>query len=322
MDRYHYVARRILIMFPLLLGLSLFVFVLIHLAPGDPAVFYLPRDAAVDPAVRQRVRTQLGLDRPLHIQYIRWLASALKGDFGFAYGYGEPVLDLIGSRVVVSVQLQLAGLVLALIVAIPAGIISARHQYSLWDACATAFALLGVSMPPFWLALLLILIFGVHLDLLPVLGPGTNKPLLDRLLHFVMPVAVTSFQPMAWFARFMRSSMLEVLRQDYIVTARGKGLKESGILFRHALPNAILPLITLLGLNLPTLIGGSVIIESIFGWPGIGRLAYDAVLRRDYPTIMGLTMLIATFVMTVNLAVDIAYWLVDPRIEVGTQRHG
>jgi len=314
MARLQYVVRRILIMFPLLLGLSLLVFLLIHLAPGDPEIYYLPRDAAFDPGMRETIRRQLGLDQPVHIQYIRWLTSALRGNLGFAYGYGQPVLDLILSRVLLTVQLQLAGLVLALIVAIPAGIVSARHHYSLLDICATTLALFGVSMPTFWLALLMILVFGVHLDLLPVLGPGQHKPLLESLPHFVMPVVVTSFQPMAWFTRFMRSSMLEVLGQDYVITARGKGCTETRILFRHALPNAILPIVTLLGLNLPSLIGGSVIIESIFGWPGIGRLAYDAVLRRDYPTIMGLTMMIAAFVMTANLVIDIAYWLVDPRI--------
>jgi peptide/nickel transport system permease protein len=320
MTRQQYVLRRILIMFPLLLGLSLFVFVLIHMAPGDPTVFYLPQDLAVDPAVRLRIMARLGLDQPLHIQYIRWLTSVLQGDFGFAYGLAEPVMDLILDRLPATVQLQLTALLLASIVAIPIGIISAVRQYSLLDNIVTMFALFGVSMPNFWLALVLILIFGVNLHLLPVLGSGADKPLLERLPYFVMPVVAMSFHYMAWYSRFMRSSTLEVIRQDYITTARAKGLKESTVFFRHALKNAMLPMITIIGLSMPRLIGGSIIIESVFAWPGIGRLGYEAVLRRDYPTIMALTMLTATFVMLVNIVVDIAYSFADPRIEIGGQQ--
>jgi peptide/nickel transport system permease protein len=309
-----YIVRRILIMIPLLLGLSLFVFVLIHLAPGDPTLFYLPPEKAADPAIRFKVMARLGLDQPVHIQYIHWLGSAVQGDFGFAYGYGESVLKLIGSHVPATAQLQLAALLLALIFAIPIGIVSAIRQYSLLDNTVTVFAFFGLSMPNFWFALLLMFLFALKWSLLPAVGAGMDKPFLQRLKYFIMPSVVLAFNYMATYVRFMRSSMLEVIRQDYITTAHAKGLKESTVLFRHALKNAILPVITVVGMSVPRLLGGSIIIESVFAWPGIGRLGYDAVLRRDYPTIMGLTMLTATFVMLVNLVVDILYSFADPRI--------
>jgi peptide/nickel transport system permease protein len=309
-----YIARRLLIMIPLLLGLSLFVFVLIRLAPGDPTVFYLPPERAADPAIRLKVMTRLGLDQPLHIQYIRWLTSALQGDFGCAYGYGEPVMKLILDHVPATVQLQLVALILALVIALPIGIISATRQYSLLDNSVTLFAFFGLSMPNFWFALMLMLLFAVRLDILPAVGAGMDKPLTERWKYFVMPAVVLAFNYMATYVRFMRSSMLENIRMDYITTARAKGLRERSVLFGHALKNAILPVITIVGMSIPRLIGGSIIIESIFAWPGIGRLGYDAVLRRDYPTIMGLTILTAAFVMFVNLAVDILYSYADPRI--------
>jgi peptide/nickel transport system permease protein len=301
-------------MIPLLLGLSLLVFVLIHLAPGDPALFYLPPERAADPAIRLKVMAHLGLDQPLHIQYVKWLTSAVRGDFGFAYGYGEPVLKLIGDHVPATVQLQLAALILALVIAIPIGIISATRQYSLLDNSVTVFAFFGLSMPNFWFALMLILLFAVRWDVLPAVGAGAGKPALERLKYFILPTVVLAFNYMATYVRFMRSSMLENVRQDYVRTARAKGLPERSVLFGHALKNAILPVITVVGMSIPRLIGGSIIIESVFAWPGIGRLGYDAVLRRDYPTIMGLTILTAAFVMCTNLVVDVLYSLADPRI--------
>jgi peptide/nickel transport system permease protein len=239
-----YIMRRVLIMIPLLLGLSVFVFVLIRLAPGDPTLFYLPPEEAADPAIRLRVMTRLGLDQPLHVQYIRWLSSAVQGDFGFAYGYGEPVLRLIGSHVPATAQLQLTALLLALVFAIAIGIISATRQYSLLDNTATVFAFFGLSMANFWSALLMMFLFALKWSLLPAVGAGMNKPTLKRLKYFIMPSVVLAFNYMATYVRFMRSSMLEVIRQDYITTAHAKGLKESLALFRHALKNAILPLIT------------------------------------------------------------------------------
>ncbi|MCB0153347.1 MAG: ABC transporter permease [Anaerolineae bacterium] len=312
-----YIIRRILIIFPLLLGLSLFMFLLIRLAPGDPTLFYLPPDRGVDPAIRERVMVRLGLDQPLYIQYWRWLSSAVQGDFGYAYGYGEPALSLIRDRLPATVQLQAAALLLALTIALPIGIISATRQYSLLDNAVTSFAFFGLSMPNFWFALLLIFLFAVRLDWLPAVGDGADKVLHERLTYLIMPALVLAFNDMALYARFMRSSMLEVIRQDYVTTAYAKGLRESAVLFKHALKNAILPMITIVGLSLPRLLGGSIIVESIFAWPGIGRLGYDAVLRRDFPTIMALTILTAAFVMIVNLIVDITYSFADPRIVYG-----
>ena len=314
MKLHHYIFRRILIMIPMLVGLSIFVFVLIRLAPGDPTVFYLPPGETVDPAVRERVRIRLGLDQPIHIQYIRWLTSAVQGDFGFAYGYGEPVLSLIGGRLQPTINLQSAAIILALVIAIPIGIISAIRQYSLLDNIMTVFAFFGLSMPNFWFALLMIFLFAVHWGVLPAVGDGSGKEPVEQLKYLVMPTLALSLYYIAFYARFMRSSMLEVIRQEYITTARAKGLQNSIVIFRHALKNAILPMITIVGLSLPRLVGGTIIIESVFAWPGIGRLGYDAVLRRDYPTIMALTMLTATFVMWVNVLVDSLYSLVDPRI--------
>jgi peptide/nickel transport system permease protein len=319
MTHYRYILRRILIMIPLLIGLSLFVFILIRLAPGDPSVFYLPAEQSVDPAVRQRVQERLGIDQPLHTQYFRWATAALQGDFGYAYGYGEPVASLIMARVPATLQLQLAALLLALAVAIPLGVISAIRQYSLLDNAVTVFAFFGLSMPNFWFALLLIFFFAVQLRILPAVGAGIDKPFMERLPHFIMPVLVLALADMALYTRFMRSSMLEVINQDYIKTAHAKGLAGSTVLFRHALKNAILPMITVVGLSLPRLLGGAIIIESIFAWPGIGRLGYDAVLRRDYPTIMGLTMMSAAFIMFVNLIIDIAYSYADPRITLSSK---
>ena len=309
-----YIARRLLIMIPLLLGLSVFVFVLIRLAPGDPTLFYLPPEDVADPEIRMRIMTRLGLDQPLHIQYVRWLTSALQGDLGFAYGYGEPVLKLIADHVPATVQLQSSALILALVVAIPIGIISATRQYSLTDNAVTLFAFFGLSMPSFWFALMLMLLFAVTLGWLPAVGSGAGKPVMERWKYLIMPAVVLAFNYMASYVRFMRSSMLENIRKDYVTTARAKGLGERQVLFGHALKNAILPVITVVGMSIPRLLGGAIIVESIFAWPGIGRLGYDAVLRRDYPTIMGLTMLTAAFVMFVNLLVDILYSFADPRI--------
>jgi len=309
-----YIIRRLLIMVPLLLGLSVFVFVLIRIAPGDPTVFYLPPETAADPAIRERVRTRLGLDQPIHIQYVRWLTSALQGDLGFAYGYGEPVLRLIGKHIPATVQLQLAALLLALVIAIPIGIISATRQYSLLDNVVTSFAFFGLSMPSFWFALMMMLLFAVRWDLLPAVGSGFDRPWFERWRYFVLPTVVLAFNYMAVYVRFMRSSMLENLHMGYVTTARAKGLEERRVLFGHVLKNAILPVITIVGMSIPRLLGGSIIVESIFAWPGIGRLGYDAVLRRDYPTIMGLTILTAACVMFVNLVVDVIYSFGGSRI--------
>jgi peptide/nickel transport system permease protein len=311
-----YIIRRALGTIPLLFGLSLFAFILIHVAPGDPTLYFLPPEGVhVDPEVRFRIAERLGLDKPLHIQYIRWLGRTLQGDLGYAFGYGEPVLSLIAARLPNTLEIQVGALLVSLILAIPIGIVAAIRQYSLLDHFLTVFAFFGLSMPDFWFALMMIFLFAVKLQVLPGIGVAVSSmPFLERIPYLVMPVAALALHDMALYARFMRSSMLEVIRQDYVTTARSKGLKESTVLGRHALKNAILPMITIIGLSLPRLLGGSIIVETIFAWPGIGQLTLDAVLRSDYPTIMGLVLMSGTFILLVNLAVDIAYAFADPRI--------
>lgn len=319
-----YLVRRLLVTIPLLFLLSLLMFGLIKIAPGDPTVFFMPSNPSsvgVDMEVlRERVRHELGLDRPLYVQYLSWLSRAVRGDFGYAFTYQTPVTELIRPRILPTVQLQLAALIVAVALAIPVGILSAIRQYSFADHAVTFFSFLGLSLPNFWLGLLLILLFAVRLGWLPSGGIGQGKPPLERLEYFILPVLVLASEYLAWFVRFMRSSTLDVLRADFITTARAKGLTERRILYRHILKNALLPMVTVVGLALPRLVGGAIIVESIFAWPGLGRLAYDSVLRRDQPVIMALTILTSITIIFVNLLVDVTYVVVDPRISYGRRR--
>lgn len=314
-----YIVRRILMTIPLLFGLSILVFALIQLAPGDPALFFLSSvakgEVALDvEALRQDIRHELGLDRPIHIQYLAWLSNVMRGNLGYAFTFHAPVAELIGTRFLATLQLQTAALIVAVVVALPVGILSAIRQYSLLDHAATFMAFLGLSIPSFWLGLLLILLFSVQLGWLPTGGIGIGKSFLGRFPYFVLPTLVLAAGYLASYVRFMRSSMLEVLGTEYITTARAKGLPERLVLFRHALKNSLLPMVTVIGISLPLLLGGSIVVETIFAWPGIGRLAYEAVLRRDHPVIMAVTLLTSLAIILSNLLVDIAYVVVDPRI--------
>jgi peptide/nickel transport system permease protein len=308
-----YGIRRILLLIPMLFGISILVFTIIHLAPGDPTAFFVS-EASFSPEQKARIMTRLGLDKPLPVQYLLWLQNVLQGDLGRSFSFGVPVTDLIGQRLPATVQLQAAALILALLISVPIGILSAIKQYSLFDNTASSFAFFGISLPDFWFALMLQLLFTLQLGWLPSSTMGEGQPFPARLSYFVMPVLVLGLARMASFTRFMRSSMLEVIRQDYITTARAKGIAERTVLARHALRNALIPMITAVGLQLPRLVGGAVIVESVFAWPGLGFLAVDSVLRRDYPVIMGLTMVTAVFVLVLNLLVDIVYAVVDPRL--------
>ncbi len=309
----NYVIRRLLLVIPLLLGLSMIIFLLIHLAPGDPTTYFIPEEG-LDTAARERIARHLGLDQPLHIQYYRWLVRAVQGDFGQSFGYGRPVVQVVMQRLPATLELQVAAISLSLILAIPIGVVSALKKYSTLDHGVTSFAFLGLSMPEFWFALMLMLLFSVHLGLTPVTGAGVGMPGLHRIPYFILPTVVLGLRTLAWYARFMRSSMLDVIRQDYITTARAKGLSQRVVVYKHALKNAMLPMVTIVGMSLPRLIGGAVIVESIFAWPGIGRLMYDAVLRRDYPVLMALTTFTGAFVLVLNVVVDIIYAFLDPRI--------
>lgn len=317
-----YMIRRFLFLIPLLLGLSIVMFTLIRLAPGDPAVAMMGPTAASNPDFLEQTRENLGLNEPLPVQYLTWLGNLVTGDFGTAYTFNnKPVLDLIGERFWGTVQLQGISLLLGILIAFPVGILSATRQYSAVDNGVTIGSFIGLAIPNFWLALMLQLWLGVKLGWLDVISTGqATKPWSERWQYFVMPVIVLTLPNIAYFARFMRSSMLEVIRQDYMTTARSKGLNPRAVLYRHGLRNALIPMITVIGLQLPRILGGAVIIEQIFAWPGLGLLAFDAIGRRDYPVILALTMLTGAAVMVVNVLVDFIYALVDPRVSVTDTR--
>ena len=313
-----FIIRRLLFLIPLLLGLSIVMFTIIRLAPGDPALAMMSPTAASNPDYLEQTRKNLGLDQPLPVQYLTWLGNMLQGDFGTAYTFNnKPVLDLIGERLWGTVQLQGISLFLGILLALPVGILSATRQYSAVDNSVTIGSFIGLAIPNFWLALLLQLWLGVKLGWLDVLSTGqSTAPWDERWKYFVMPVIVLTLPNIAYFARFMRSSMLEVLRQDYMTTARSKGLGSRTVLYQHGLRNALIPMVTVIGLQLPRILGGAVIIEQIFAWPGLGLLAYDAIGRRDYPVILALTMLTGAAVMVVNVLTDVVYAIVDPRVSV------
>jgi len=318
-----YLVRRIAGIVPLLVGISFISFFVIQLAPGSPVERLTELNPKASPEVRERLEKAFGLDKPLHVQYWRWLQKIAKGDFGTSFATDRrPVLDKIAEALPVTLLLNSLSLLLILVMGIPIGVYSATHPYSLSDRVTTVFVFLGFAMPTFWFALLCMLLFGVDLRWLPISGlVSMNYDMLgplgkasDLALHLVLPVSVSALTGLAGISRYMRSSMLEVVRQDYITTARAKGLTERAVIYRHALRNALLPVITILGLSLPALIGGSVIFETIFAIPGMGRLFYDAVLSRDYPLVMGILIIGAILTLFGNLLADVSYAIADPRL--------
>lgn len=313
-----YLARRAIFLIPLLFGLSLVMFILIHAAPGDPVTAIMGERAASNPQFVEERRAQLGLDKPLPVQYLYWVGNLLQGDFGKAYSFNNvPVLTLIGQRFWSTMQLQLAALVIGLAIAIPVGILSATRQYSALDNVVTVGSFVGLALPNFWLALLLQVWISVKLGWLPVISTGqAGAPYPERFKYFILPVIVLALPHVAYFARFMRSSMLEVINQDYVTVARAKGLPPRAVLYKHALRNAWIPMITVIGLQLPQILSGAVIIEQIFAWPGLGDLAFKAIGQRDYPVILSVTLLAGAGVMVVNLLTDFIYVLVDPRVKL------
>jgi peptide/nickel transport system permease protein len=308
-----YLLRRILVTIPTLWGVSVLTFAIVHLAPGDPAAFFVST-SSFDPVVMARLHAELGLDRPLPVQYIDWMVQMLRGNFGQSFTYNVPVAGLIFGRLGLTIALQGIAFVLAVILSLPLGIASGRRPSSALDHVVTTASFLGLSLPNFWFALMLMLLFSVNLNLLPLATAGPGLPLARRVPYFIMPVTVLALPQVAIYTRFMRSSLLDVARADFITTARAKGLAERVVTYRHALRNALIPMVTVIGNGLAPLLSGSVIVETIFAFPGIGQLAYNAVLRRDYPVTLALTMLTATFVLVLNIVVDVAYVLVDPRI--------
>lgn len=311
-----YTIRRLIFLIPLMLGLSLVMFILLHAAPGDPAVSMLSPQAAVNDQYLEQTRKNMGLDKPLPVQYLVWVRNLVTGDFGTAYSFnGKPVIGLIGERVWGTVQLQGIALLIGVVLAIPVGIISATRQYSPLDNSVTVGSFIGLALPNFWLALMLQIWLGVKLGWLPIISTGqATADWGERWKYFVLPVLVLTLPNIAYFTRFMRSSMLEVINQDYMTTARSKGLSNRKVLYGHGVRNGLIPMITVVGLQLPRILGGSVIIEQIFAWPGIGLLAWDAITRRDYPVIMGITIILGAAIMITNVLVDVVYAMVDPRV--------
>lgn len=315
-----YMIRRVLLLFPLLIGLSIIMFALVHLAPGDPVRAFISEGNA-DPGFIEQARKNLGLDQPIPVQYARYMGRLVRGDLGTAYTFNsKPVLNLIMSRIGATVVLQAISLAVALLIAIPLGILSATRQYSVLDNVTTVGSFIGLAIPNFWLALLLQLYLSVKLHWLPTISTGqAQAPFPERLKYFVMPVLVLALPSVAYFARFMRSAMLEVMRQDYMTSARAKGLNNRAVLYRHGLRNALIPMVTVSGLQIARILGGAVIIEQIFAWPGLGLLAFEAITRRDYPVILGVTLIAGAFVMIVNILIDFVYVLVDPRVSLSGQ---
>ena len=319
-----YLVKRLLLMIPLIFGITLITFSVIHLAPGGPVEVETEMSLKASAQARENLKRLYGLDKPLHVQYLDWLKRFIKLDFGKSFVDGKKVIDKIKERIPITLTINLLSLLLIMLIAIPIGVLSATKQYSLFDKLTTVFVFIGFSTPTFWLALILMIIFGVQMGLLPisgiqsidVSGMGPFERLLDWIRHLILPVSLSAFAGIAGLSRYSRSSMLEVIRQDYIRTAKAKGLKESDVIIRHALRNALLPIVTILGLSIPGLIGGSVIFETIFAIPGMGQLFYSSAMARDYPTIMGILVIGAILTLVGNLIADIMYSIVDPRIRV------
>jgi peptide/nickel transport system permease protein len=315
-----YILRRLLLVPVLLLGITLIGYVINNLAPGDPiSVMIDPRDPAYrQPLALERLRKDLGLDKPIMVRYALWLKEVLRGNLGYSYQSKKPVLGIILRVLPATLLLQSTSLFMAITVGISLGIICALKQYSIVDHSLTVAAFFGVSIPGFFFALLGIYIFAVKLGWFPVGGMWTpGEPTgfnLDLLRHLVLPAAVEGILQVAFYMRYARASTLDALTADYVVTARAKGLRERIVIGRHVFRNALLPLVTILGLSLPALLGGSFIIETIFSWPGMGMLGYTALMQRDYPVQMGVALIAATLVLLANLITDIAYAVVDPRV--------
>lgn len=319
---FSYLTKRLTMMIPIILGITLITFVVIHLAPGGPVEVQTEMQLKASAQARENLKKLYGLDKPLHIQYLDWLKRFVRLDFGKSFVDGRDVIKKIAERIPVTLAINILSLLLIILVAIPIGVISATKRYSLFDKISTISVFVGFSTPTFWLALMLMIIFGVNLGILPISGIHSLdvsemsffERIIDFARHLILPVGVSAFGGIAGLSRYSRSSMLEVIRQDYIRTARAKGLTESQVVLRHAFRNALMPVITILGLSIPGLIGGGVIFETIFSIPGMGQLFYSSAMARDYPTIMGILTIVSILTLLGNLLADISYAIVDPRI--------
>lgn len=312
-----YVVQRLLIAIPTLLVVTILIFTMLQFTPGDPLDAYLPPDQIVSEAQRERLRQDLGLDQPPVIRYVFWLGEALQGNLGLRAKNYEPVAQAIGNRVAPTLLLMAAGMGLGISLGIGLGILAATRKYSLLDSSLTLLAFLGISTPAFLAGLIGLYVFSLTLGWFPSGGfekPGAANPFLDRLHHLILPALILSLFYIAIIMRYTRASMLEAISQDYVRTARSKGLSERVVINKHTLRNALLPVVTIIGANLANLLGGAVFIESIYSWPGMGSLYLDGVEARDYPLIMGLTLVLASAVLVANLLTDVLYAVIDPRI--------
>jgi len=318
-----YFAKRLLEMIPTIIGITLISFFIIHLAPGKPTDILSELNPKITPEAREKLERYYGLDKPIIVQYGIWVKRLIKLDFGESFSTDKrPVWDKIRERLPITILINVLSLILVILIAIPIGVSSATHQYSLYDKITTVVVFVGFAIPTFWLALLLMILFGVYLDWLPISGiKSMNYDTLSSLgkirdmsSHLVLPVLLGAFGGLAGLSRYMRSNMLEVIRADYVTTARAKGISERAVIYKHAMRNSLLPVITILGLSVPGLIGGSVIFETIFAIPGMGQLFYMSVMTRDYPLIMGVLTIGAVLTLIGNLLADAGYAIADPRI--------
>jgi len=311
-----YAVNRVVQSIVLIAFVSMLTFVLIHAAPGGPAVLLAP---GMTKEQIEQARKSLGLDDPVPVQYARWAGLVVRGNLGTSYSQGLPVAGLLVRRLPETLELVLTGLALAVIVGGAIGIVSARKQYSLIDKLSTGFCFFGMSVPVFWLGLMLIIFFSIHLKILPSAGSytlGAPASVYDRLSHLILPAIVLSTANLAPIARYTRSSVLEVLSADYLRTARAKGVKERVVMNRHALLNALIPIVTVVGLMIPRLVSGVAITESVFAWPGMGSLAVDSAVQRDYPVVMGITLMVSVLVVATNFLTDLSYLFLDPRVKL------
>lgn len=318
----NYILKRLILLIPILIGITIITFLIIHLTPGDFTKINMQMDTNTSVDSISRLRQLYGLDKQLHIQYFEWLKRFIKLDFGESFIDNRPVMDKILERLPATLLLNIVSLFFIFFLGIIIGVTSAIKRNSFYDRTMMIFTFIGYSVPAFWLALILMMLFGVKLGWLPISGMKSIgfeqmnlfEKVSDITLHMVLPVFITSFGGLAYISRYVKSSMVETLSQQYIKATYAKGLTQNKIIYKCALKNSLLPVITLFGLSLPGLIGGSFIFETIFAWPGMGRLAYDAAMSFDYPVIMGVVTIAAFFTMVGNLIADILYAVVDPRI--------
>ena len=327
---WRYILKRLLQAIPLLLGIATITFIFVHLAPGDPMDVYMEERyrREVDPQVIELLRKRYGLDQPLHVQYVKWMGNLAQGDLGESFRYRRPVASLLAERIPYTLQLTTLAILFDALVGIALGIIAAVKQYSAVDKTLTVGSLIIYSVPGFWLALMLVLVFSVNLGWMPTSQTRsldydlltTGQKLLDRLWHLVLPVFVLGVGSAAGTARYMRNRLLEVLSEEYVLAARARGLRERAVILRHAVRNALIPIVTLFGMSLPFLLGGAVLIERVFAWPGMGLLAVEAIGARDYPIILATSMIDATLVVLGNLLADVMYAVIDPRVSLDGRR--